>query len=332
MRAKRNPQYDEMFLGGLVGKLGKPGGLGGRVRNFAEKRPGLSKAIGLGGGLLANKAMGNKGAGLFPKMSGAGLVGMLRDRMQQRRSSEEVPQAEYGAMVKKYRAGGMIYAQDSDAVTLPDGSAEKEKRFVQSVYGSGEDRITETDIRANRSLDPFEEYGGYVIKGDHYGKTRQAVGFHPKKMDTPGYFLVQGYTDEEQMRNVERGRPDATQQYVMEVLPGGGKRVMPLRQVMDEFTSGKEDEGLADVLEAMDINVTRTDKGFSLPSREDQIQTLLKRRENYGLGDIGFKELLNELGLNVPEMEEGEYKEALERALAKRAAGQVTQAKASGQR
>jgi len=96
-----------MFLGGLVDK----------AKGFAEKRPGMAKAIGLGGGMLLNKAIGNKGAGLFSKMSGAGLMGMLGEHLRQRRNANqniEVPQAEYGAMVKKYRTGGMIYAEDSD--------------------------------------------------------------------------------------------------------------------------------------------------------------------------------------------------------------------------
>jgi hypothetical protein len=234
--------------------------------------------------------------------------------------------------VVKYRGGGMIYGEDSAAVTLPDNSAKKEKRFVQSNYGTGENRITEQDIKNRRSLDPYQEYGPYVIPRSHYGNKRQSVGFHPKKMENPGYFLIQGYTDEQQMKNVEAGRPDATQQYILEVNPDGSKRVVPFDQIMDEFTTGVEGETTFDILQAMDTNPTKTETGFYLPSKEDQIQTLLKRRANYGLGDITFKELVNELGLNVPEMQEGEYKESLERALAKRAAGQVTQAKASGQR
>lgn len=340
MRAKRNPQYDEMFLGGLVGKLGKPGGLGGRVRNFAEKRPGLSKAIGLGGGLLANKAMGNKGAGLFPKMSGIGMLGMLGERLRQRRNpgaaadtriagaagtqpggdatmmdisqTPGVPQAENGTMIKKYRAGGMIYAQDSDQVT------EKEKRFVQSAYGSGEDRITATDIKANPGLDPFREY----IPGQG--------GMRAKKMGTPGYFLIPGYTDEQRQKDIEGGRELRDDQtFVLEVMPDGSKRAVSISDVMDEFTSGAEDEGLADVLEAMDIGITRTDSGFSLPSREEQIKALMSRRANYGLGDVDLEGLQKQLGLNVPEMQKGEYRDALERAMSRRASGQVTQARGS---
>lgn len=252
------------------------------------------------------------------------LGGMLKKK-------ETPSYGEGGTM--KYRSGGMIYGEQSAAVTLPDESAEKEKKFVQSNYGTGENRITEQDIRNRRSLDPYEEYGPYSA-GRHgaYGTSKSRMGFHPKKMDNPGYFLIQGYTDEQQMKNVEAGRPDATQQYILEVNPDGSKRVVPFDQIMDEFTTGKEGETRFDILQAMDTNPTKTETGFYLPSKEDQIQTLLKRRANYGLGDISFKELVNELGLNVPEMEEGEYKESLERALAKRAAGQVTQAKASGQR
>jgi len=251
------------------------------------------------------------------------LGGMLKKK--------ETPSYREGGTMK-YRSGGMIYGEDSASVTLPDNSAEKEKRFVQSNYGTGENRITEQDIKNRRSLDPYQEYGPYVIPRSHYGNKRQSVGFHPKKMENPGYFLIQGYTDEQQMKNVEAGRPDATQQYILEVNPDGSKRVVPFDQIMDEFTTGVEGETTFDILQAMDTNPTKTETGFYLPSKEDQIQTLLKRRANYGLGDITFKELVNELGLNVPEMQEGEYKESLERALAKRAAGQVTQAKASGQR
>lgn len=240
------------------------------------------------------------------------LGGMLKEK-------ETPSYGEGGAM--KYRSGGMIYGEQSAAVTLPDESAEKEKKFVQSNYGSGENRITEADIRMNRSLNPYEEYGGYTIKGDQYGKTRQAVGFHPKRMTDPGYFLVQGYTDEQQMKNVEAGRPDATQQYLMEVLPDGGRRAIPLSQVMDEFTTGAEGEQLIDILEAMDTGATRTETGFSLPSRDEQIRTIMNRRANYGLDDITINELKKELGLEDPKYKKGEYAEKLDAVLKDRAAG-----------
>lgn len=115
MQAKKN--YDKMFFGGLVD----------RGKEFAKKNPGAAKAIGLGGGMLLNKAIGNKGAGLFSKMSGAGLMGMLRDRVQQRRSAEEVPKAELGRMIKKYRSGGMFYADQGDLL-----QTEKEKNKTSS--------------------------------------------------------------------------------------------------------------------------------------------------------------------------------------------------------
>lgn len=107
MRAKRNPQYDEMFLGGIL-KRGK---------RFAEENPGaVSKAKGLFGGRF--------GLGIGGPMSGMGLMGMLRDRMQQRR---DTPQAEYGAKIKPYRTGGMIYADQGDIL-----QTEKEKNKTSS--------------------------------------------------------------------------------------------------------------------------------------------------------------------------------------------------------
>jgi hypothetical protein len=239
------------------------------------------------------------------------LGGRLKDK-------EAPSYGEGGTM--KYRNGGMIYGEQSASVTLPDESAKKEKRFVKSNYGSGEDRITETDIRANPWRDPYTK-----IHSSGYGRV-------PKEMDTPGYFLMEGYTDEQQARNVERGRPDARQTYVLEVNPDGSKRVVPFGQLRDEFTSGAEGETATDILEAMDIPFTKTDNGFMLPSKEQQIRRLMDMRENYGLGDITFKDLQNEMGLNIPEMQEGEYREALEQAMGRRAAGQVTQARASRQR
>lgn len=318
MRAKRNPQYDEMFLGGLVD----------RAKGFAEKRPGMAKAIGIGGGMLLNKAIGNKGAGLFSKMSGAGLVDMLRDRLQQRKDAQSTPEAEYGAKVKeygqggvmKYRKGGMIYAQDSDQLT-GDEAKEKEKTFVKSNYGSGEDRITERDIKAHPSLDPYT-----TIHASGYGRV-------PRKMDTPGYFLIPGYTDEQRQKDIEAGRKLRDEQkYILEVMPDGSKRTISFYDIGDEFTTGEEGETRADILEAMDIGITRTDEGFTLPSTEKQVRRLMDMRENYGLGDVTFKALQKELGLDTPMMDKGEYRDSLERALERRTAGQVALSRASGQR
>lgn len=209
------------------------------------------------------------------------------------------------------------YDNGTGSVTNGDEEKKKKKRLVESAYGSGEDRITAADIKANPGLDPFREY----IPGQ--------MGMRDKRVSSPGYFLMEGYTDEQQQKNIERGRPDATQQYIMEINPDGSRRAIPVGQVMDEFTSGAEGEGLADILEAMDIGITRTDEGFTMPSKEDQIRAIMKKRGNYGLGDITFEELQKELGLNVPEMQKGEYRDALERAMSRRASGQVTQARGS---
>jgi len=77
---------------------------------------------------------------------------------------------------------------------------------------------------------------------------------------------------------------------------------------------------MADILQAMDIG-TRTDKGFSMPSEEEQIKTLMNRRANYGLGDINFEDLQKALGVNIPELQEGDMRRSLERAMERRAAG-----------
>ena len=270
---------NKYFLGGQVR------GMADRVNKFKEGRPAAARALG--------------------GLSGMGMVNALRERMQAKKEMEN-------GGIMKYRTGGMIYAQDSDQVT------EKEKRFVQSAYGSGEDRITATDIKANPGLDPFREY----IPGQG--------GMRAKKMGTPGYFLIPGYTDEQRQKDIEGGRELRDDQtFVLEVMPDGSKRAVSISDVMDEFTSGAEDEGLADVLEAMDIGITRTDSGFSLPSREEQIKALMSRRANYGLGDVDLEGLQKQLGLNVPEMQKGEYRDALERAMSRRASGQVTQARGS---
>ena len=224
--------------------------------------------------------------------------------------------------VVKYRGGGMIYGEDSASVTLSDKSAEREKTFVQSNYGTGEGRITEQDIKNRRSLDPYQEYGPYVIPRSYGAKERQAVGFHPKRMTTPGYFLMEGYTDEQRMKDIEAGRKNLDRQnYILEIMPDGSRRVVPFDQIREQFTTGAEGEGVADILEAMDIGVNRFEGGFSLPSREEQIRTLMDRRANYGLGDITFKELQKELGLNVPELKPGEYAKMVEKALKDRAQG-----------
>jgi|11_taG_2_1085331.scaffolds.fasta_scaffold18606_2 hypothetical protein len=162
MRAKRNPQYDEMFLGGLVD----------RAKGFAEKRPGMAKAIGLGGGMLLNKAIGNKGAGLFSKMSGAGLMGMLGQKLRERRNSEEVPQAEYGAMVKKYRTGGMIYAEDSNLLSEPKGPESLEDLFSTLEAVEVPEDYTEQeiiDVRGGAKFggnEAFKKRYGYALDED----------------------------------------------------------------------------------------------------------------------------------------------------------------------
>ena len=101
MQAKKN--YDKMFFGGLVD----------RAKSFAKKNPeAVSRGMDLFGGRFG-------GAG---SMSGAGLMGMLRDRLQQRKDAQSAPKAEYGTMVKKYRKGGMFYADQGDLL-----QTEKEK-------------------------------------------------------------------------------------------------------------------------------------------------------------------------------------------------------------
>lgn len=253
------PKKNQYFLGGQVR------GMADRVNQFREDRPEAAKALG--------------------GLSGMGMVNALRDRMKAKREMEN-------GGIMKYRKGGMIYAQDSDQVT------EKEKRFVQSAYGSGEDRITAGDIKATPGLDPFREY----IPGE--------MGMREKKMSAPGYFAIPGYTDE-----------SGEGTFIMEVNPDGSRRAIPMSQVMDEFTSGEKEEGLADILQAMDIGITRTDQGFSMPSEEEQIKTLMKRRANYGLGDIELDDLQKALGLDIPMMEKGEYRDALQRAMERRASG-----------
>lgn len=156
MRPQKNyDNINKMFLGGLL-KRGK---------RFAEENPGaVSKAKGLFGGRF--------GLGIGGPMSGIGLMGMLgqklRDRRQQpTRMSQAVdtsidgatgskpgadatamdiagtiPQAEYGAGVKRYRAGGMIYAQDSDDV---DPETVKELLSVLENVKPGE-QYSEQDV------------------------------------------------------------------------------------------------------------------------------------------------------------------------------------------
>lgn len=117
MIAQKN--YNKMFLGGLL-KRGK---------KFAEENPGVaSKASGLFGGRF--------GLGVGGPMSGVGLMSMLGQKLRDRRNANasaaadtsianatpgmEMPMANYGAMVKKYRAGGMIYAENGDEVENGD--------------------------------------------------------------------------------------------------------------------------------------------------------------------------------------------------------------------
>ncbi len=252
------PKKNEYFLGGRLK------GLADRVNQLKEDRPEAANALG--------------------GLSGMGMVKALRDRMQAKREMEN-------GGIMKYRKGGMVYAENGDQVT------DKEKRFVQSAYGSGEDRITAGDIKANPGLNPFREY----IPGE--------MGMRAKKMSAPGYFAIPGYTDE-----------SGEGTFIMEVNPDGSRRAIPMSQVMDEFTTGEEGEDMADILQAMDIG-TRTDKGFSMPSEEEQIKTLMNRRANYGLGDINFGELQKALGVNIPELQEGDMRRSLERAMERRAAG-----------
>lgn len=196
MTPKRN-DYPEFRRSGLLRAFGDIGRNIGRnagrniqdqATNFAENNPRARRAIGLGGGILLNRAMGKRGAGLFPAMSGIGLFQrlgqVLRDRNQQpTRMSQavdtavsgvtpvkaqdasvmdisqgiqdsqvpgvatekevmEMPTAEYGAGVKRYRAGGMIYAQDSDDV---DPKTVKELLSVLENVKPGE-QYSEQDI------------------------------------------------------------------------------------------------------------------------------------------------------------------------------------------
>lgn len=199
MRAKRNPQYDEMFLGGLVD----------RAKGFAEKRPGMAKAIGLGGGMLLNKAIGNKGAGLFSKMSGIGLMGMLGEKLRQRRD-QDVPQVEDGAMVQKYRKGGMVYAEDSDFLT--SDPKKKETAFL--------DAQTKSDLRVgDKTLDPQSEAG--IQRLVDLGLASKAV--RDDKDYTRDFTLDEGTLDDQREEYLSAQHAIMRDSPVAEIVRKGGR-------------------------------------------------------------------------------------------------------------
>lgn len=255
MRAKRNPQYDEMFLGGLVD----------RAKSFAEKRPGMTKAIGLGGGMLLNKAIGNKGAGLFSKMSGAGLMGMLRDRVQQRRNAEEVPKAELGRMIKKYRSGGMFYADQGDLL-----QTEKEKnKTSRNAELPGMDRV-----RAMALGDP---------RGGQAGQTSGAFfGAFPQEVEEEGRFS-------KSMRAI-KGEPGSNMLPEVEIV---GKREQPQEERKefkladvdpDEIVNVRGADGKIVEMTGAELNQSIIDR-WNAENPDDQKEDIIKKEASEPLSD-----------------------------------------------
>lgn len=188
MRAKRNPQYDEMFLGGLVD----------RAKSFAEKRPGAAKAIGALGGMGLSRLIGGRGKGVIGgAMSGAGLMGMLGEKLQQRRNAEEVPQAEYGAKVKeygqggvmKYRKGGMFYAEDSDILqTEKDKNGTAGPSSLRDLFSS----LEAVDVPEDYTEQEFIDVRGTARMGDQE-VMKPAGGAFDRDVPQPLEFQVRKY-------------------------------------------------------------------------------------------------------------------------------------------
>lgn len=259
MRAKRNPQYDEMFLGGLVD----------RAKGFAEKRPGLAKAIGLGGGMLLNKAIGNKGAGLFSKMSGAGLMGMLRDRKQQR---QEVPQAEYGAKIKPYRNGGMIYADQGDIL-----QTEKDKN--KTAEPPGMDRVRRA-LGLTGSNMFFGSFPQEEIEEEVQEEGRFSQSMRPIKRETGSNVLpeveVVGRRDQPQKEKKEFKLIEGDPNEMVSVLGKDGKSVSMTRAQLNQrrinkFNEANPDANIKNILSKEDEFGYEPPEVMKLPLSGDRL-------------------------------------------------------------